>query len=85
MNHFTLPAFWECYRSLPDDVKRLADKNFALLKENSAHPSLHFKRVGNLFSARVGLNYRAIATEHEDGLLWFWIGKHSDYERIIRG
>lgn len=68
---------------LPDAIRELADKNFALLKEDPAHPSLHFKKIGRFRSARVGRNYRALAVEVDDGLLWFWIGDHATYERMI--
>ncbi len=69
MNHFASPAFWECYKQLPDAIRALADKNFALLRENPSHPSLHFKKVGRYRSTRVGRNFRALAVEIDDGLL----------------
>lgn len=83
MNHHASPAFWECYKQLPEAVRDLADKNFALLRADPMHPSLHFKKVGRFRSARVGRNFRALAVEIEDGLLWFWIGNHAEYERLI--
>jgi hypothetical protein len=83
VKHFASPAFWEAYVKLPANIRELADKNYALLKENPRHPSLHFKRVGRVWSVRIGLRYRALATEVEDGLLWFWIGSHADYDAMI--
>ncbi|MEZ6132044.1 MAG: hypothetical protein R3C59_25560 [Planctomycetaceae bacterium] len=83
MSHSASPAFWECYKQLPDAIRALADKNFALLKDDPNHPSLHFKKVGRYRSARVGRDFRAIAVETDDGLLWFWIGNHAEYDRII--
>ena len=64
-------------------MRELADKSFSLLKANPQHPSLHFKRVGRYWSARVGLYYRAVAVEAPEGLLWFWIGAHDKYEKIV--
>jgi hypothetical protein len=29
------------------------------------------------------MDYRALAVEIPDGLLWFWIGSHADYDKII--
>ncbi len=55
MNHYASPAFWDCYKQLPEATRNVADKNFALLKADSMHPSL----------------------------LWFWIGNHTEYERLI--
>ncbi len=83
MRHFAAPRFWEAYESLPDNLRALADKSFALLKSDPQHPSLHFKKVGRYWSARVGLHYRALAVEADEGLVWFWIGSHADYDRLV--
>ncbi len=83
IKHFASPSFWTCYEKLPADVQKLADKNFDALKTNPKHPSLHFKKVGKYCSVRVGMKYRSLGVEIEDGLLWFWIGTHSEYDKII--
>ena len=83
MNHHATPDFWSCYRALPAEVQELADKSFSLLKADSRHPSLHFKKVRRFWSARVGLHYRAIAVEVSDGLLWFWIDTHAVYDKLV--
>ena len=85
MKHFATPGFWSHYRQLPEAVQRLADKNFALLRENPRHPSLRLKKVGLFWSARVGRRYRALAKERAEGLVWFWIGPHGDYDKLIEG
>ena len=84
MKHFASRAFWDAYERLPEQVRALADKNFALLKQDPRHPSLQFKKVGRLWSVRVGLRYRALATEADSNLVWFWIGSHADYDAMIR-
>jgi len=71
------------YEALPEEVRALADKNYLLLKSNPKHPSLHFKRLGELWSVRVGAHYRALGTEVEDGIVWIWIGTHNDYDKIV--
>jgi hypothetical protein len=83
LNHYTSPDFWQLFYELPDEIQLLARKNYELLKADPYHPSLHFKRVGDYWSVRIGRNYRALATEVEDGLLWGWIGSHAEYDRII--
>ncbi|MCK5517624.1 MAG: hypothetical protein KAI39_12170 [Desulfobulbaceae bacterium] len=83
MNHKTASSFWKCYDDLPSEIHNLADKNFQLLKENHTHPSLHFKKVGKVWSARVGVHYRAIATPIEGGFLWVWIGTHAEYDKLL--
>ena len=84
MRHLASRAFWEAYERLPAQVRTLADKNYALLKQDPEHPSLHFKRVGKFWSVRVGLRYRALAVEADGDLVWFWIGSHADYDALIR-
>jgi hypothetical protein len=42
------------------------------------------KKIGRYVSARVGLRYRALAVEVDDGLLWFWIGSHADYDQLLK-
>ena len=84
MTHHAAPDFWSAYRSLPADIRTLADRAFALLKADPYHPSLHFKKIDALWSVRVGLHYRALGVEIKDGVLWFWIGTHADYDRMTR-
>lgn len=83
MKHLASPTFWEAYGKLPESVRALADKNYALLKENPRHPSLQLKKVGRFWSVRVGSRYRALAVQVNEDLLWFWIGSHSDYDAIV--
>ena len=83
MIHHAAPDFWSCYNALPANVQATADRAFALLKADPHHPSLHFKKVDEWWSARVGLHHRALAVEIADGILWFWIGTHAEYDRII--
>jgi hypothetical protein len=84
LNHFANPEFWSHYRQLPPQIRALADKNFALLKNDAHHASLRLKKVGNFWSVRVGRRHRALAKEREEGLVWFWIGSHDEYERLIK-
>nr|WP_249801966.1 hypothetical protein [Bradyrhizobium zhengyangense] len=69
---------------MPANVRRLADANFRLLKSDPNHPSLQFKRVGRYWSARVGLRYGALAVEANGDYVWFWIGSHADYDRLVQ-
>jgi hypothetical protein len=83
MKHRASRRFWECYRALPPEVQRLADGNYALLKSDERHPSLQFKKVGRFWSVRVGLHYRALGVEDGEDVVWFWIGHHAEYDRLI--
>jgi len=83
MKHFASPQFWEHYQKLPVAIRQLADKNFELLKQNPFHPSLHLKSIGDFWSVRVGVKYRALATETPESLTWFWIGPHAEYDKLV--
>jgi len=83
LKHNASSDFWVCYRSLPEDIRKLADQAYEHLKQDPQYPSLHFKKVGRYWSARVGGNYRAVAVEGTDGLVWFWIGTHADYDKLL--
>jgi hypothetical protein len=84
LTHFASSRFWAQYQELPEATRALADKRFALLKADPTHPSLRFKKVGRFWSARVSLGMRALAVESGEDLVWFWIGDHREYERIIK-
>jgi len=81
--HRATARYWVAYAALPEDVRRVAEKNFALLKADPSHPSLHFKKIGKFWSARVGLQYRALAVAGDGGYIWVWIGDHETYSRLI--
>lgn len=88
MEHRASTGFWESYLDLPPEIRARADKQFSLLKANPQHPSLQFKKIGErqgneIWSARVSLQYRALAIKRQDGYLWFWIGDHGSYDSLI--
>ena len=83
MNHRATAGFWRRYHRLPQEIRQLADKNFELLKANPYHPSLHFKKIGTLWSACVGSGYRALGLNEGDTVQWFWIGTHAQYDKLI--
>jgi hypothetical protein len=85
LKHTASQRFWQCLDGLPPEVQSLARRGFAQLKANASHPSLHFKPVGNgrFQSVRVGLYYRALGVPVADGIHWFWIGTHAEYDKLI--
>ena len=83
MRHLASLSFWVAYEALPERIQRLADRTFDILKVDQRYPALHFKRIGRYWSVRIGLHYRALGVEVEEGLLWVWIGSHADYDRLI--
>lgn len=83
MKHFTSPQFWKHYNELPHKIRNIADKNFEILKKDPHHPSLKLKKVNQYRSVRVGRKYRAVSVEVSGNLIWFWIGNHDEYKRLI--
>jgi hypothetical protein len=76
--------FWERFDALPAIVQHAARKKYKLWRSNPAHPSLHFKELGpSLWSIRINDNYRALALREKDLVVWFWIGTHAEYDRLI--
>jgi hypothetical protein len=80
--HSTVKEFWICYAKLPQEIQDLADKNFELLKTDPRHKSLQFKKIGEHYSVRVGLHYRAVAILDGEEFVWFWIGSHAEYDDL---
>ena len=85
MTHRASVKFWRFYERLPAEVQRQADIAYGLLRVDGRHPSLHLKKVGPYWSARIGIHYRAVAVEDGNDLVWFWIGHHSEYDHIVAG
>lgn len=83
MKHRASPDFWALLEALPESVQALARRNFDVLKEDPRHPSLHFKKIGRYRSVRIGLKYRALGVEADGDIVWFWIGTHSDYDKLL--
>ncbi len=83
MIHRTVKGFWDLYKKLPPDIQKLADKNYDLLRSDPRHKSVRLKKVGDYYSVRIGLGYRALALPDNGELIWFWIGSHADYDALI--
>jgi hypothetical protein len=83
VKHHATAAFWATYDALPEHIRQNADRNFALLKTSPEHPSLHFKQVGRFWSVRIGLSWRALGIQDGEHLVWFWIGSHAEYDRLL--
>jgi hypothetical protein len=56
---------------LPVRMQNQLGTNFKILEKDPTHPSLHVKRIARFRPARVSLNYRALAVEDREDLIWF--------------
>lgn len=55
-----------------------------MLRELPHHPSLHLKQIGRYWSVRVGARYRALGIDADGDVVWFWIGTHAEYDRLLK-
>jgi hypothetical protein len=82
----TTRQFRRLFSDLPFDVQRDARRAYQLFVSDPAHPGLQFKKLGgeeNIYSARIGLGYRALAVMNGDRIVWYWIGSHAEYDRLV--
>ena len=83
----TTERFRQAYDALPEHVQQRARAAYALFASDPSHPSLRFKQAHTarpIFSARVGLGYRALCVREAEAYIWFWIGTHADYDRLLK-
>jgi hypothetical protein len=79
-------SFWEYFKALPMPIQEAARAKYALWHRDPFHGSVQFKELRpNLWSVRINDNYRALARRDGELVVWFWIGTHRDYERLIKG
>ncbi len=86
MNSYLTENFITRFGRLPQDIKEKARKNYRLWRQNPNHPSLQFKRVHTrnpIYSIRIGNDWRVLGLREDDGIYWFWIGLHDEYERLL--
>ena len=84
MKSSTTAEFWTRYRLLPDEVRAAARRAYRLWSQNPRAPALRFKKVRDVYAVRIGTTgYRALASTEPDGFLWFWIGPHDEYLRLL--
>jgi hypothetical protein len=86
MQSRTTRNFWRLFRNLAPDTQREAKRAYAVFQTNPTHPGLQFKKLegeDNIYSVRIGLGYRALAVRKADRVVWYWIGSHSEYDRLV--
>ena len=86
MKSYTTREFRRLFASLPGRIQDQARQSYRLFRQNTAHPGLRFKRVHGdppIYSARVGIGYRAVGVLEGDTIIWFWIGSHANYNKLL--
>jgi hypothetical protein len=69
---------------LPPGNSKNSRQEFRIIKGRSALSVAAFKQIGKLWSVRVGKQYRALGLDKKDAIVWFWIGTHADYDKLIK-
>jgi hypothetical protein len=78
--------FRKAFRDLPLPIRRKARKVYRLWKLDPGNPILHFKQVHKtkpIYSIRIGLGWRALGVKGGEHMIWFWIGSHADYDKLL--
>ncbi|MCA1624370.1 MAG: hypothetical protein LC768_02315 [Acidobacteria bacterium] len=78
--------FWKAFENLPAQIQRRSREAYRLWQENPFHPSLQFKQIHSnkpIFSVRVGVGWRAVGIKQDETMIWFWIGSHTEYDKLI--
>ena len=86
MNSRITARFRAAFDLLPPPIQARARQAYRLFAADPEHPSLRFKQVHPtrpIFSARVGLGYRALGVRDAGDIVWFWIGSHAEYDRLV--
>jgi len=86
VNSHLTDDFIKLFKKLPDRIQRLARVSYRQWKENPYQPNLQFKKVHSLkpiYSVRVSLGWRALGFKEGNTVLWFWIGSHESYNKIV--
>ncbi len=87
MNSVTTERFRAQFAEAAEPVQRKIRAAYRLWANNPNHPSLRFKKVHDrlpIFSVRVDLDWRAVGVVQDDTMIWFWVGPHSEYEKLLR-
>lgn len=86
MTSRTTARFRRAYAALPERVRQQAREAYRTFARDPQHPSLRLKSAHAtrpVYSARVGLGYRALAIRDGEVWVWFWIGSHAEYDRLL--
>ena len=86
MKSRTTERFRKAFAPIPAQVQRQAREAYKLFLQKPYYPSLRFKPVHPtkpIYSVRINIAYRAVGILEDDDILWFWIGPHAEYDKLI--
>ncbi len=86
MNSRTTRGFRELMSALQKHVRKQAREAYRHFLKNPSHPGLHFQQVyadPPIYSARIGISYRAVGVIDGDSVVWYWVGSHANYDKLL--
>lgn len=86
MRSRTTRRFRDLLQAAPPAVRDKANAAFLKWTANPDHPSLRFKKVHAtlpIYSVRIDLDWRAVGVLREGLVVWFWVGPHSEYDKLL--
>jgi hypothetical protein len=79
--------FRKCFNSLPKTIKKDASAAYKAWKKDPFTPHLRFKQIHPtipIYSVSINRNWRALGQMKDDSIVWFWIGSHEDYNKLVK-
>ena len=83
----TTEKFRVLFALLPNVIKVQAKVAYQQFKKDPYHSSLQFKRIHSnkpIYSVRVNIDYRAVGIIKDNEIVWFWIGSHNVYDKLLK-
>lgn len=87
MNTYTTRSFRDELALLPADIQKRPRAAYLRFRSNPQHPGLEFKKVHRtrpIYSAGINDDYRVVVIMDGGDIVWFWIGKHEEYELLLK-
>ena len=71
---------------MPEDIQALTRQAYRQWLQDPYLNSLRFKQVHPsrpYYSLRIGAHWRVVGEKDGNDIVWFWIGPHSQYDKLL--
>lgn len=82
----TTADFRQDFAQLPLAIQKQAKVSYRLFQADPNHPRLRFKKLppyDDIWSVRITNSHRAVGQRKKDVIVWFFIGSHGDYDKVL--
>ncbi len=79
-------GFRKSFEGLPADIRRRARAAYRRFQANRQNPGVEFTALNAqqpLGCVRVNDGYRAVGVRNGEVIIWFFIGTHAEYDRLV--